>query len=271
MYEAPWAPPRLGPADPASPKYSLAAQYAKMSVSSSWAPSQPQSAQPQSANTQLPCVLRRTTSDGSLTSTDQRRQRIRRTASSSTPGSGPRPVSNACNAGNSDAAARSKSSSRAGGARPSSSSSGKQVSDRSSRQQLVRSASQLLQDQQLRTERAQQSLQLKNQQALRYFARANGMLFPEVKRYKQVFDKHESEGSIGKQQFEQLLYGCTASPQRTLLPQSKVEELWQIANSEDQFLGIDFQDVCTFFKGHVDECIGGLQYDGVGPAKATFP
>lgn len=118
--------------------------------------------------------------------------------------------------------------------------------------------------------RAHRALQLKDQQALRYFARDNGMLFPEVRRYKHVFDQHESEGSISKQQFEQLVYGCTASPQRTVLPRSKVEELWQIANSEDHVLGIDFQDVCTFFKGHVDECIGELQYDAVGPANATF-
>jgi len=255
MYEAPWSPPRLGPANPDSPKYSLAAQYANMRVPSSRTPSQPQS--------QRPFVLKKTASDGSLSSIDRRRQRIR-----STPGSEARP---ACNAGNSDAETRSKASSRAVGGRPSSSSSGKRISDGSSKQQLVRSASKLLQDQQLRAMRTQQSLQLKDQQALRYFARANGMLFPEVRRYKQVFDQHESEGSIGKQQFEQLLYGCTASPQRTVLPQSKVEELWQIANSEDHVLGIDFQDVCTLFKGHIDECIGGLQYDGAAPAKANFP
>jgi len=96
------------------------------------------------------------------------------------------------------------------------------------------------------------------------------MLFPEVRRYKQVFDQHESKGSISKQQFEQLVLGCTASPQRTALPRSKVEELWQAANSEDHVLGIDFQDACTFFKGHIDECIGELQYDGAGPANATF-
>jgi len=283
MHEAPWTPPRLGPVDPGSPKYSLAAQYANMRVPTSTAPSQAQSVDPSVASShsesqQLPPAANsqsqsqrastRAASDASFRSGDQRGQRTGRTTRSSTPGSAPRAASNASN---SDAGKQcSKASSKAGGGRPSSASSGTRVSDISSKQQLVRSASKLLQDQQLRSMRAQQSSQLKDPQALRYFARHKGMLYPEVRRYKQLFDQHESEGSIGKEQFERILYGCTASPQRTALPQSKVEELWQIANREDQFIGIDFQDFCTFYTGRIDECIGGLEYDGVGPARASF-
>jgi len=101
---------------------------------------------------------------------------------------------------------------------------------------------------------------------LRGWARKHRVILPEVERYWGVFDECDvlATRTIGRGEFEKLLYGCTGSPKKIRLSRDQLWEFWQAADPEGRS-EISFEEFLVFYKSNVRDVIGRLEYSSAPP------
>jgi len=95
---------------------------------------------------------------------------------------------------------------------------------------------------------------------LRSIAREHKMNHDSVETYEKIFTSFDTDGSgtIDPSEFEELLYQCTKVPSEIGLPASRVKNLWNVADKDDD-KEISFQEFLTFHSKYLGNDSTGFE------------